>query len=162
ARTCNDEFLLGDRILAAPVVCQGMTKRMVYLPEGAWYDYWTDEKIIGPAWIIKDAPLEVCPIYVKAGSVIPAMEPMSYVGEKEEDVLLLDVYPGTGKWEHYQDNGEDFAYQNGEYNQYQIVINENGILRCSLAHHGYGKIYRNVQANRFGTVTELEIQETAE
>lgn len=162
ARTCNDEFLLGDRILAAPVVCQGMTKRMVYLPEGAWYDYWTDEKITGPAWIIKDAPLEVCPIYVKAGSVIPAMEPMSYVGEKEEDMLILDVYPGTGEWEHYQDNGEDFAYRNGEYNQYHIVVNKDGISQCSLTHHGYGKIYRNVQVNRFGTVTELEIQETGE
>ena len=112
-------------------------------------------------WIIKDAPLEICPIYVKAGSVIPAMEPMSYVGEKEEDVLLLDVYPGVGEWEHYQDNGEDFAYREGEYNQYHITVNENGVSRCGLTYHGYGKTYRKVLANRFGVVTELEIQETA-
>lgn len=158
ARTCNDEFMLGDRILAAPVVYQGVTKRMVYLPEGTWYDYQTDEKFTGPVWIIKDAPLDVCPIYVKAGSVIPAMEPMSYVGEKEEDTLLLDVYPGTGEWEHYQDNGEDFAYRKGEYNQYRLSIEEDGTVQCRLMYHGYDKIYRRVFMNRFGAVTELQVQ----
>lgn len=158
ARTCNDEFMLGDRILAAPVVYPGMTKRMVYLPEGTWYDYQTDEKFTGPVWIIKDAPLDVCPIYVKAGSVVPAMEPMSYVGEKEEDTLLLDVYPGIGEWEHYQDNGEDFAYRNGEYNQYHFTVAEDGTVQCRLVYHGYDKIYHRVFMNRFGAVTELQMQ----
>ncbi|MDE5748331.1 MAG: glycoside hydrolase family 31 protein [Acetatifactor sp.] len=158
ARTCNDEFLLGDRILVAPVVCQGMTKRMVYLPEGSWYDYWTDEKFTGPVWIVRDAPLEVCPIYVKAGSVIPAMEPMSYVGEREEDTLLLDVYPGSGEWEHYMDNGEDFAYREGEYNLYRLTVSEDGSVRCRLAHHGYKKTYRRVLANRFGSVSEVTVE----
>lgn len=158
ARTCNDEFLLGDRILVAPVVCPGVTKRMVYLPQGVWYDYWTDERLTGPVWIVRDAPLDVCPIYIKAGSVIPAMEAMSYVGEKEEDVLLLDVYPGSGIWEHYQDNGEDFAYRDGEYNRYDITAMEDGTVHCRLTYQGYGKVYRKVLANRFGQVTELAIE----
>ncbi len=158
AAVCNDEFLLGDRILVAPVVSQGVTRRLVYLPEGTWYDYWTDQRFTGPAWIVKEAPLDICPVYVKAGSAIPAMEPMSYVGEKEADILLLDVYPGSGEWEHYQDNGEDFAYQDGEYNQYRIRVEENGTVQCRLSHHGYGKTYRRVLADRFGTVTEVEVQ----
>lgn len=162
ARTCNDEFMLGDRILAAPVVCQGMTRRMVYLPEGIWYDYWTDERHVGPAWIIKEAPLDVCPVYIKAGSAIPAMEPMSYVGEKEEDVLLLEVYPGIGQWEHYQDNGEDFAYRKGEFNRYTITVGEDGTAQCRLDYHGYGKSYRKVLVCRFGTVTELQVEAAAE
>lgn len=74
AKSCNDEFLLGENILVAPVVMQGMTKRMVYLPKGDWYDYWTKEKISGPVWIVKDAPIDVCPMYIKAGSIIPTME----------------------------------------------------------------------------------------
>ncbi|MBO5281949.1 MAG: DUF4968 domain-containing protein [Lachnospiraceae bacterium] len=159
AATCNDEFLLGDRILAAPVVYPGMRKRMVYLPEGVWYDYWTHEKLTGPVWIIRDAPLEVCPIYVKAGSVIPAMEPMSYVGEKEEDTLLLDVFPGEGRWDHYMDNGTDFAYREGEYNRYRFVTDQEGRVQCTLEHHGYEKGYRKILANRLGTVTEVEVTE---
>ena len=155
ARTCNDEFMVGDRILVAPVVCQGMSRRMVYLPEGVWYDYWTDEKFTGPVWVIREAPLDVCPIYVKAGSVIPAMEPVSYVGEKEEDTLLLDVYPGEGEWEHYQDNGEDFAYRDGEYNLYRFTVDESGQVQGRLTHRGYEKTYRKVLVNRFGSVTEF-------
>lgn len=157
ARTCNDEFMVGDRILVAPVVNQGAVKRMVYLPEGDWYDYWTDERFTGPLWLIKDAPLDVCPIYMKAGGAVPAMKPMSYVGEQDEEELLLDVYPGSGCWEHYQDNGEDFAYRQGQYNLYRITVGEDGAVCCRLIRQGYEKTYRRVLVNRFGTVTELEI-----
>ena len=61
AKTCNDEFMWGDKILVAPVVLPGMTKRMVYLPAGEWYDYWTKEKLTGPIWFIREAPLDTCP-----------------------------------------------------------------------------------------------------
>ena len=84
----------------APVVNQGATKRLVYLPAGVWYDYWTGEKLFGENWIIRDAPIEVCPIYVRAGSVIPTLEPMDYVGEKEPETLVLEVFPGDGQCDH--------------------------------------------------------------
>lgn len=35
----NDEFLVGEHLLVAPVLEQGQTKKMVYLPEGIWYDF---------------------------------------------------------------------------------------------------------------------------
>lgn len=144
AKTCNDEFLFGDKILVAPVVTQGVTKRMVYLPEGEWYDYWTQEKFAGPVWTIKDAPLDVCPIYVKAGSIIPAMEPVSYIGEKPLDTLILDVYPGVGSCEHYLDNGEDFAYREGKYHQYHFAVNEAGKVTGEIVHAGYDKPYQTI------------------
>ena len=31
----NDEFLVGEHLLVAPVLEQGQTKKMVYLPEGS-------------------------------------------------------------------------------------------------------------------------------
>lgn len=150
ARTCNDEFLVGSQVLVAPVVHPGMRKRMVYLPEGDWYDYWTGEKHAGPIWFIKDAPLDTCPIYVKAGSVIPAMEPMSYVGEKPLDTLLLKVYPGCGVYDHYLDNGEDFAYREGKYHQYRFTVEEDGNVTCQLVHEGYEKPYQNIRKDIYG------------
>lgn len=144
AKTCNDEFMLGDRVLVAPVVMQGATKRLVYLPEGDWYDYWTGERQKGQSWIIKDAPLSVCPIYVKAGSIIPTMEPMSYVGEKPLDTLILEVYPGEGSCEHYLDNGEDFAYRDGAYHQYHFEVNEKGEVTTKIVHAGYDRPYENI------------------
>lgn len=150
ARTCNDEFLLGSRILAAPVVLPGAGKRMVYLPEGVWYDYWSGEKLTGPVWFVKDAPLDVCPIYVKAGSIIPVMEPQSYVGEKPLEDLVLEVYPGEGSCDHYLDNGEDFAYREGRYHQYRFTVSEDGRVSGEIIHGGYDKPYKRILVRRPG------------
>lgn len=145
ARTCNDEFMLGDKMLIAPVVMQGAERRMVYLPEGEWYDYWTKEKIVGPKWFIKEAPIDVCPIYVKAGSIIPVQEEVSYIGEKEIDTLMLEVYPGEGSYDHYLDNGEDFAYREGKYHHYRFTVDASGQVKQELVHEGYEKPYKEIK-----------------
>ncbi len=145
ARTCNDEFLVGDRVLVAPVVQQGARRRMVWLPRGEWYDYWTREKITGPAAFVREAPLELCPIYVKAGSVLPMALPQSYVGERAQDVLLLDVYPGEGVWDHWLDDGESFDYQEGKYHQYRFTVRKDGGVDTRIVHAGYGQPYREIR-----------------
>ena len=136
ARTCNDEFMVGPNILVAPVVNQGQENRMVYLPEGQWYDYWTREKITGSVCFVREAPLDVCPIYVRAGSIIPMMEEQSYVGQKE-GTLLLDIYPGEGSWEHHYDDGDTFAYRSGAYHHYCFAVDEAGNVSAQLLHGGY-------------------------
>jgi alpha-glucosidase len=135
----NDEFLLGENLLVAPVVEQGATKRMVYLPEGTWYDYWTKEKIEGGQYFIKEAPLDVCPIFVKAGTVLPKYPKQMYVGEiaDKDLVLTLEVYPGEGKYVHYHDNGEDFAYRNGEYNEYLFENKGDGNVDVTMLNRAY-------------------------
>lgn len=157
AQTCNDQFLVGERILVAPVVNQGAVKRLVYLPKGEWYDYWTGEKMSGENWIIKDAPIEVCPIYVKAGSVIPTMEPMAYVGEKESETLVLEVFPGKGQYEHYLDNGEDFVYREGYYHQYRFTVDDAGTVKGCVIHGGYDKAYKEILASVFGKISKVDM-----
>ncbi len=138
----NDEFMLGDRILVAPVVEQGAREKLVYLPEGVWYDYWTGERIEGKRSFVREAPLDVCPVYVKAGAVIPKYPVRMHVGEDKDDLLILEAYPGEGAYTHYQDNGTDFAYRQGEYNEYRLT-NVDGKVGIEKLHEGYkpyGKI----------------------
>ena len=141
-RNMNSEYLVGEQILVAPVLEQGATKRMVYLPEGTWYDYWTGERITGKQYILKDAPIDVCPIYIKAGSIIPTYEVVQYVGEKPYDKLQLLITPGDGAYTHFQDNGEDYAYQNGAYNLYHFTTN-NGKLTTEMLHQAY-PVYKSI------------------
>lgn len=160
AKNLNSEFLIGERLLAAPVVNQGETKKMVYLPAGEWYDYQTGEKLAGEAWILKDAPLDTCPLYVKAGTVLPVWPAQNYVGEKDTDsVLMLEVFPGEGEWEHFQDDGESFAYRDGIYNQYHLRLTAEGVLTVECVHNGYEKRYERVQVTCGGRTAEAALAE---
>ncbi|MCM1174126.1 MAG: glycoside hydrolase family 31 protein [Blautia sp.] len=136
-RNLNDEFLAGEHLLVAPVVEQGARKRMVYLPEGVWYDYWTHAACEGKQYYLIDAPLDVCPIFVKAGTILPKAPAQMYVGEIEDPELLLEVYPGEGSYVHYRDNGEDFAYRDGAYHEYFFRTDGRNKLEITKQHEGY-------------------------
>ncbi|MDD6770301.1 glycoside hydrolase family 31 protein [Inconstantimicrobium porci] len=123
----NDEFLFGDNILVSPVLEQGKDKKMVYLPNGdKWIDFWDNKEYDGGQYIIKDAPIDICPIFVKASSVIPSYEVQNYVGEKVIDTLKLNIYLSNDdnnfEYTHYVDDGKSFAYKYGEYSKYRIVV----------------------------------------
>ncbi|MBE6024745.1 MAG: DUF4968 domain-containing protein [Cellulosilyticum sp.] len=140
----NDEFMLGENILVAPIVEQGKRCRLVYLPEGRWIDYWTGEEILGQQFMIKDAPLEICPIYIKKGSIIPMYKAMQYTGEEDIEELILKLYCDEGELIYYQDNGIDYAYEQGEYNMYKFVV-EGNYLYADLLHKGYDKVYKKLK-----------------
>lgn len=154
-RELNSEFLLGRNMLIAPVVEQGMHKKLVYLPEGSWYDYWTKEKVEGGRYLVRNAPIDVCPVYVRSGGILPNYEPVQYVGEKEQETLILDVYSGNGHYIHYQDNGEDFAYRDGGYNAYEILLSEDGTLKIELIHEGYDRKYQRIAVSHNGHMQEF-------
>ncbi|KRQ87200.1 Alpha-xylosidase [Caloramator mitchellensis] len=135
----NDQFLFGENILVAPVLEQGKNVRAVYLPEGRWVDYWTKQIHEGGKYILKEAPLDICPIFIKEGSVIPNYEEQNFVGEKPNNILIIDVYPGSGEYYHYKDDGESFDYRDGKYNLYKISMQIEKILRIDISkeHDGY-------------------------
>ena len=145
----NDEFLCGENILVAPIVEQGKTVRTVYLPKGdTWIDFFTKESFEGGQYIMKKAPLDVCPIYIKAGAIIPNFPVQNYIGEKDIKELTLDIYPSTlcknSSYVHYQDDGESFEYRNGLYNLYEFNLeNDDDTIRLSInyKHTGYDKKY---------------------
>ena len=147
----NDEFMFGDSILVAPVVEQGQRSRLVYLPDGDnWIDYWTKEEYKGGTYIIKDAPLDVCPIFIKSGSVIPVAPAQNYIGEKDSDTLTLEIYLGSNcneiKYNHFLDDGETFDYKNGIYNQYEICVTKESIVKVEVTNKvkGFNKTYKNI------------------
>lgn len=117
--TCTqieDEFLFGPSLLVAPVVEQGASSRQVYLPEGcSWYNYWTDQKIQGGQTITVSAPIDVLPLFVKEGSILPVGEilPNSSCEQKN---IELHIYTGADThFSLYSDDGVTYAYEKGEY-----------------------------------------------
>ncbi len=122
----DDQLLCGDALLVAPVIEEGATRRTVYLPSGAWYDFWTDELYAGPAHIQAAAPLERLPLFVRAGSVVPMAPPVQYVGERPPERLILHIYPGDGQSVLYEDDGQTWAFQDGDYQLTHFTLTAKG------------------------------------
>jgi alpha-glucosidase len=114
----DDEFMVGDDLLVAPILKADVTKRLVYLPAGTWYDYWTNRKYTGGTMISVEAPLDVVPLFVRGGAMIPVGPPLNYVGEKPADPITFDIYPderGSAAATLYEDDGLSPAYKSGAF-----------------------------------------------
>jgi alpha-glucosidase (family GH31 glycosyl hydrolase) len=72
ARDAWDEYLYGDDLLVAPVWREGAREREVWLPPGAWEDFWdASRRFEGPATLTAPAPLGRIPVFVRAGARVP-------------------------------------------------------------------------------------------
>ena len=69
AARCEDEYLLGENILVAPVI-PSRKPAPVVLPLGKWHDFWTGRRIRSDALLTRNVPLDALPMFVKSGSVI--------------------------------------------------------------------------------------------
>ncbi len=63
---CQDEYLLGDDILVAPLLHENETSRDVYLPDGMWKDFFSGEEFEGKQTIAagKDGKI---PVFTRRG-----------------------------------------------------------------------------------------------
>ncbi|MBB2144152.1 DUF4968 domain-containing protein [Pedobacter sp. LMG 31464] len=124
----QDEFTFGDKILVCPVLEQGAVSRIVYLPKGQWYNFWTHELLNGENEYTIAAPLEDMPLFVRAGSVIPEYPVMQYVGEKPIDEVWLNVYYADYEVNSFlfEDHGDTFAYEQDIYLEKKFNVKGDG------------------------------------
>ena len=116
AVACPDQYLWGQNILVAPVVEKGATSRKVYLPQGAWYDFWTREKLEGGREFMRPVDLETMPLYVRAGTILPLGPVKQHTGETVDQPLSISIYPGAdASFLLYEDDGRSFNYRKGEW-----------------------------------------------
>jgi alpha-glucosidase (family GH31 glycosyl hydrolase) len=130
-----DEYMWGKNLLVAPVVEKGATTRGVYLPHGAWHDFWTGERIEGSREVSRPVDLATMPLYVRAGSILPLGPVKQYVAEKSDQPLSITIYPGTdASFLLYEDDGTSFNYRTGEWMGIQMDWNDSRhVLTLRLA-----------------------------
>jgi alpha-D-xyloside xylohydrolase len=79
-------------------------------------DFWTGEKHNGGQKISKKTPLDIMPLYVKAGSVLPFGPKVQYSSEKKWDNLEIRIYEGAnGEFTLYEDENDNYNYEKGAY-----------------------------------------------
>jgi len=119
---CGDQYLWGKNVLVAPVVEKGATTRIVYLPRGVWYDFWTHEPLQGGREISCPVDLETIPLFVCEGSILPLGPVKQFTGETVEEPLSISIYPGAdASFLLYEDDGASFNYRNGAWMGIQMA-----------------------------------------
>ncbi len=118
----QNEYLFGDHLLVAPVSCNQNAAK-IYLPEGTWYRFTSDEKFAGNSEILADAPLHDLPVYVRAGSVIPMQSVVQFTDQKPDPTLEIHVYAGTkgSTFAYYEDDGSTYDFEKGVFYKRNIT-----------------------------------------
>lgn len=126
--TADDEFLVGQALLVAPISRPGVAYRHVYVPEGIWFHLWSGERCAGPAHILAHAPLGQPAIYVRAKTPVPLWPYMSHVEERPPDPLTYLVFPAEGRGELslYEDAGNGYDHERGGYSRRRVVCEVSG------------------------------------
>ncbi len=135
------EYMFGPSILVAPVLesmyvntIEGkqtenyseIKTREVYLPKGSdWYDFWTGEKISGGQNVVKPAPIDIIPLYIKAGTILPVGPKVQYAAEKKWDKLEIRIYQGAdGEFTLYEDENDNYNYEKGIFSTIKLNWND--------------------------------------
>ncbi|HYQ90750.1 MAG TPA: TIM-barrel domain-containing protein, partial [Candidatus Competibacteraceae bacterium] len=115
----DDQFFVGKDILIAPILFQAESLpippvRAVYLPAGSqWYALKDNQAPLdvpldgGQTLPEVRAGLEVVPIYIRAGAILPMRTLVEqYVGQLAQNPLEIVIYPGPNDaYTLYQDDG---------------------------------------------------------
>lgn len=122
----DDQFMVGDALLAAPVTRAAQREREVYFPAGLWYDQWTGALASrGGETLTVRAPVDHLPLYVRGGSIVPSTVAMQHTGEKPWNPLRFDIYPdaqGAAAGSLYEDDGTSPAHLQGLFRRTMLTL----------------------------------------
>lgn len=138
----TDAYLFGDSIFVQPITHALYTDEKsfiapddtdfsvakpyeVTLPEGVWYEYQTGKRYEGGKTHTLSTTMSTIPAFVRAGTILPVGPDVQYATEKPWDDLEVRIYPGAdGTFTLYEDAGDGFGYEKGEYTETVFTWND--------------------------------------
>lgn len=149
----EDEYLLGDALLVAPVLEPAATHRDLYLPPGTWSDFHGDEVHSGKRRISVETTLDHVPIFARGGKVIPMYPsaPRSTMDAAPERLELHVFAPQRDSLTTsvlHEDDGISFAFRDGAFLR--------SVLELEL-HDGELRLRARTQGNGFPEARRKEL-----
>ncbi len=114
-------YLWGDNFLVSPVVKAGVASMDIPFPKGSnWYDFYTGKQYKGGIYKTVEVKEDHIPVFVKAGSFIPMVQPVQNTEEYTTKQLTLHYYHDTAietsSGKLYHDDGRTpNAFEKGKY-----------------------------------------------
>jgi alpha-glucosidase len=133
----DDEFLLGEVLLIAPVLFDGAQNRRITLPPGLWYSYWDDRQFTGPVEFDIEVSLDTIPIFVKGGTILPL---------EEDGGIDFHIYPYPGhstSSHNYFDDGDGYGSYRVDFYHVSFENNSMNIKRETVGNYPFP--YSNIK-----------------
>ena len=114
-------YLWGHDFLVTPIMKDSIQTKTVYFPKGShWYNFYTDEKVVGGQTKTVDVQEASIPTYVRGGAFIPMAKPIQTTANYNANVFDLHYYhdPAVAESERklYNDDGKTKkAFEKGMY-----------------------------------------------
>lgn len=134
-----DGFMFGDALLVYPVtrpmyydregeIKEKHTTEILYLPDHNgkyWYDLYTGKRYDAGKKIHYDTPLDIIPVFAKAGTIVPRNKPVLYVGAEDNSEMNIVVYTGdNASFTLYEDDNETYDYEKGIFSTIEMEWDE--------------------------------------
>lgn len=169
----NDlQYTWGKDLLIVPMHSQE-NKVNVWLPEGGWYDYWTERYYEQETDLSYQNDVYQYPIFVKAGAIIPTVKPTTSVSEIVNEELIIHIYTKKdGLFELYEDDGktEKFNTKNEKritkikYDDLSQKLTVNpavGNYDKAPVKRSYTLVFHGIDKNRIALVNSNQCHNTA-
>lgn len=116
------QFLLGSHLMVVPAGGAERSKA-AWLPPGTWYNAYTDSAYTGARRVELAAPLQQLPLLVRESAIIPMQSVIQHTAQAPTDTLVLHLYHGQaeGELQYYEDAGDGYAYEQGDYYQQRML-----------------------------------------
>ncbi len=125
----SKSYLWGQDILVSPVLQPHLTTQEFYFPEGTWFDFYTDEKIIGGEEKTVNLNESNIPTYVRAGAFIPMTSIVKNTENYDANTIEIHYYHDssikTSTRKFYNDDGKTtnaFKKENYEITIFEAVL----------------------------------------
>lgn len=128
-RDIKDQYMFGD-LMVCPVTSPGISSRKVYLPvtdDGRkWIDCNSGEKYDGGSIINADSPLDIIPLFIREGSIIPTTLPVQSTSLLKGEPITINICPGAdADFLLYDDDGDNYNYEKGDFSFTRLEWNDN-------------------------------------
>ena len=121
AYCCPNQYYFGSELVVAPFVQPanadtGLSRQVVWLPEGDWFDFFSGEYYEGGKWCAIYGGLKDMPVFAKAGAIVPLGRRQPWGGLENPTELDVHVFAGAdGAFNLYEDDGDSTAYLDGAH-----------------------------------------------
>ncbi|MCB9430565.1 MAG: SCP2 sterol-binding domain-containing protein [Ardenticatenaceae bacterium] len=109
---CPDQYMFGSELLAAPHITPrhaetGMSRQVVWLPEGQWHHFFTGRSYSGDRFHPLYGGLDDIPLFAKPGAIVPLGPMVEWGGVDNPEALEIHLFPGgDNRFELYEDDGQ--------------------------------------------------------